>query len=196
MTDENLTQDSTQDAIENIPLKWYIVNTHSGCENRAKLSLEERIKTSGLKKYFGEVLVPVETTVETKKGGVKRQTSHKFFPGYMLVQMRLTDETWHLVKGTPKVSGFVGGTKEPPAMSETEVERIIGKMKTCVEKTDVASNLELKDTVRVLDGAFVNFSGTVESLDRDKGRLCVLVSILGRVVPVELDFSQVEKVNA
>ena len=197
MSEEERTQDSTQaNAKEAIHLKWYIVNTHSGCENRAKLSLEERIKTSGLKDYFGEVLVPVETTVETKKGGGKRQTTRKFFPGYMLVQMQLTDETWHLVKGTPKVSGFVGGTKEPPAMSEAEVERIIGKMKTCVEKQDLVSNLELKDTVRVLDGAFANFSGTVESLDRDKGRLCVLVSILGRVVPVELDFSQVEKVNA
>jgi transcriptional antiterminator NusG len=110
--------------------------------------------------------------------------------------MKLTDETCHLVKGTSKVSGFVGGTTEPPAMSDAEVERIIGKMKTCVEKQDLASNLELKDTVRVLDGAFVNFSGTVESLDREKKRLCVLVSIFGRVVPVELDFSQVEKVNA
>ena len=177
-------------------MKWYIVNTHSGCENRAKLSLEERINSSNLKKYFGEVLVPVETTVETKKGGEKRQTTRKFFPGYMLVQMKLTDETWHLVKGTAKVSGFVGGTTEPPSMSDAEVERIIGKMKNCVEKPQLAANIELKDTVRVLDGPFGNFSGTVESLDRDKGKLCVLVSILGRVVPVELEFSQVEKVNA
>ncbi|MBQ9394773.1 MAG: transcription termination/antitermination protein NusG [Proteobacteria bacterium] len=176
-------------------MKWYIVNTHSGCENRAKLSLEERIKSSDLKDKFGEVLIPVETTVENRKGG-KRQTTRKFFPGYMLVQMELTDETWHLVKGTAKVSGFVGGTTEPPSMSDAEVERIIGKMNKTVEKTDLAASLELKDTVRVLDGPFVNFSGTVESLDRDKSRLCVLVSILGRVVPVELDFSQVEKVNA
>ena len=176
-------------------MKWYIVNTHSGCENRAKLSLEERIKSSDLKDKFGEVLIPVETTVENRKGG-KRQTTRKFFPGYMLVQMELTDETWHLVKGTAKVSGFVGGTTEPPSMSDAEVERIIGKMNKTVEKTDLAASLELKETVRVLDGPFVNFSGTVESLDRDKSRLCVLVSILGRVVPVELDFSQVEKVNA
>ena len=177
-------------------MKWYIVNTHSGCENRAKLSLEERIKSSNLKDKFGEVLVPVETTIESRKGGEKRQTTRKFFPGYMLVQMELTDETWHLVKGTAKVSGFVGGTTEPPAMSEAEVKRIIGKMNKSVEKPEAIANLELRDTVRVLDGPFVNFSGTVESLDRDKSRLCVLVSILGRVVPVELDFSQVEKVNA
>ncbi len=177
-------------------MKWYIVNTHSGCENRAKASLEERIKTSNLKDKFGEVLVPVETMVETKKTGEKRHSTRKFFPGYMLVQMELTDETWHLGKGTAKVSGFVGGTTEPPSMSDAEVERIIGKMNKTVEKTDLAASLELKDTVRVLDGPFVNFSGTVESLDRDKSRLCVLVSILGRVVPVELDFSQVEKVNA
>lgn len=189
-------EDNKKTESEEIKMKWYIVNTHSGCENRAKLSLEERINASNLKQYFGEVLVPVETTVETKKGGEKRQTTRKFFPGYMLVQMHLTDETWHLVKGTAKVSGFVGGTTEPPSMSEAEVERIIGKMKNCVEKPQLAANIELKDTVRVLDGPFGNFSGTVESLDRDKGKLCVLVSILGRVVPVELEFSQVEKVNA
>ena len=189
-------EDTNKTESEEIVMKWYIVNTHSGCENRAKLSLEERINSSNLKKYFGEVLVPVETTVETKKGGEKRQTTRKFFPGYMLVQMKLTDETWHLVKGTAKVSGFVGGTTEPPSMSDAEVERIIGKMKNCVEKPQLAANIELKDTVRVLDGPFGNFSGTVESLDRDKGKLCVLVSILGRVVPVELEFSQVEKVNA
>jgi transcriptional antiterminator NusG len=177
-------------------MKWYIVNTHSGCENRAKQSLEKRIQESPLKDKFGEVLVPVETMVETKKNGEKRQSTRKFFPGYMLVQMELTDETWHIVKSADKVSGFVGGSTEPPSMSDAEVERIIGKMKTSVEKPDVSVSLDLKDTVRVLDGPFVNFSGTVESLDRDKKRVCVLVSILGRVVPVELDFSQIEKVNA
>lgn len=177
-------------------MKWYIVNTSSGCENRAKLSLEQRIRTSKLKDKFGEVLVPVETIVETKKGGEKRQTTHKFFPGYMLVQMELNEETWHLVKGTDKVSGFVGGTTEPPSMSDEEVERIIGKMKMSVEKPDASVSLELKDNVRVLEGPFMNYSGTVESIDKEKNRLCVLVSILGRVVPVELGFSQVEKVNA
>ncbi len=178
-------------------MKWYIVNTHSGCENRAKLSLEERIKSSNLKDKFGEVLVPVETMVENRKGE-KRETKRKFFPGYMLVQMELTDETWHLVKGTAKVSGFVGGAtiKDTPAMGEAEVERIIGKMNNSVEKPEMMANIELRDTVRVLDGPFVNFNGTVESVDREKSRLCVLVSILGRVVPVELDFSQVEKVDA
>lgn len=175
-------------------MKWYIVNTASGCEKRAKLSLEERIRTSNLKDQFGEVLVPEETTIETRKDGGRRQTTRKFFPGYMLVQMELTDETWHLVKGTSKVTGFVGGTTEPPCMSDDEVKRIVGKMNT-VEKSETAASLELKDTVRVLDGPFQNFSGTVESLDKEKSRLCVLVSILGRVVPVELDFSEVEKIN-
>jgi len=176
-------------------MRWYIVNTHSGCENRAKLALEERIRTSHLQDKFGEVLVPVETTVENRRG-TRRQTTRKFFPGYMIVQMELTDETWHLVKGTPKVSGFVGGATNPPSMSDAEVERIIGDMKTGVEKPDLLGTLDLKDTVRVLDGPFVNFTGSVESIDREKSRLCVLVSILGRVVPVELDFSQVERVNA
>ena len=114
----------------------------------------------------------------------------------MLVQMELTDETWHIVSGTPKVSGFVGGSKEPTPMSEEEVERIVGKMKKSLEKVDLHCSLELKNMVRVLDGPFINFTGTVESIDREKSRLCVLVSILGRVVPVELDFSQVEKVDA
>lgn len=176
-------------------MKWYIVNTHSGCENRAKLSLEERIKSSNLKEMFGSVLVPTETTVETKKTGTKRQSTRKFFPGYMLVQMELTDETWHLVKGTAKVSGFVGGTTEPPSMSDAEVERIIGKMNKTVEKSELCNTLELKDTVRILEGPFANFCGSVESLDRDKNRLCVLVNILGRDVPVELEFSQIEQVE-
>lgn len=180
-------------------MKWYIVNTHSGCENRAKISLEERIKSSNLQDKFDEVLVPVETTVEAKKGGGKRETSRKFFPGYMLVHMELTDETWHLVKGTAKVSGFIGGSTgkldDTPAMSDAEVERIKNKMNKNVEKQEL-SNLELNDMVKVLEGPFANFNGTVESIEKDKQRLRVLVSILGRVVPVELDFSQVEKVNA
>ena len=177
-------------------MKWYIVNTASGCENRAKLSLEERIRNSNLKDKFGEVLVPVETTIETKKNGEKRHSTRKFFPGYMLVQMELTDETWHLVKGTAKISGFVGGgTNESSSMSEDDVARIIGKMKTSVEKPDLSSALEIKDTVRILNGSFVNFTGTVESIDREKSRACVAVSILGRVVPVELEFSEVEKVE-
>ncbi|MBR4986164.1 MAG: transcription termination/antitermination protein NusG [Proteobacteria bacterium] len=175
-------------------MKWYIVNTHSGCEKRAMASLNDRISNSSLKDKFGEVIVPEETTVESRKGGERRQTKRKFFPGYMLVQMELTDETWHLVKGTPKVSGFVGGTTEPPAMSEAEVERILGSMSKSVEKKEAGVNIELHDEVRVLDGPFQNFNGTVESLDKEKSRLCVSVSILGRVVPVELDFSQVEKV--
>ena len=175
-------------------MKWYIVNTASGCENRAKLSLEERISNSNLKDMFGEVLVPVETTIETKKNGEKRHSTRKFFPGYMLVQMELNDETWHLVKGTPKISGFVGGTTEPPSMSDEDVARIIGKMNTSIEKRDLSSSLSIKDTVRILNGSFMSFTGTVESIDKEKSRVCVAVSILGRVVPVELDFSEVEKV--
>lgn len=172
--------------------KWYIVNTHSGCEKRARLSLIERINSSNLSDKFGEILVPEEKVA----GNGNRQTTRKFFPGYMLVQMELTDETWHLVKGTPKVSGFVGGTTEPPSMSDAEVEKIINKMKTSKETPERSVTFALKDTVRVLEGPFANFSGTVESVDKDKSHICVLVSILGRVVPVELDFSQVEKVNA
>ncbi len=176
-------------------MKWYIVNTYSGFENRAKANLEERIAASPHKDKFGDVLVPVETVVETKKGE-KKTSVRKFFPGYMLVQMELTSETWHIVKATPKVSGFVGGGTNPPAMTEKEVERILGKMKTSVEKADVVQDIVVNDNVKVLEGPLVNFTGTVESVDPEKGRLCVMVSILGRVVPVELEFVQVEKVDA
>lgn len=165
------------------------------------MSLKDRIASLPQEKQelFGEVIVPEETTVESRKGGERRQTKRKFFPGYMLVQMELQEDTWHLVKGTPKVSGFVGGTKNPletPAMSELEVERILGKMSKSVEKSEAEIVYEVHDQVRVLDGPFQNFLGTVESVDKDKSRLCVSVSILGRVVPVELEFSQVEKVDA
>ena len=165
------------------------------------MSLKDRIANLPQEKQelFGEVIVPEETTVESRKGGERRQTKRKFFPGYMLVQMELQEDTWHLVKGTPKVSGFVGGTKNPletPAMSELEVERILGKMSKSVEKSEAGIVYEVHDQVRVLDGPFQNFLGPVESVDKDKSRLCVSVSILGRVVPVELEFSQVEKVDA
>ena len=180
---------------KNNDLKWYIVNTHSGYENKAKIALMERIKAAKCEHEFGEILVPMETVVDTKKGE-KKTSTRKFFPGYMLVQMNLTTETWHIIKATPKISGFVGSGTNPPAMSEKEVEKIRKSMNTTLEKTDVTKDLDVGNTVRVLEGPFINFTGTVEQVDREKSRLCVLVSILGRVVFVELEFVQVEKVDA
>lgn len=180
---------------ENPSMKWYIVNTHSGFESKAKLALEERVRNAGQQEHFGEILIPVETVVESKKGE-KRTSTRKFFPGYMLVQMNLTNETWHLVKGTTRVTGFVGGSSNPPAMPEAEVARIRGQMKDSSEKPDLLQSIEEGDNVRVNDGPFSNFTGMVEQVDRDKGRVRVLVSIFGRVVPVELEFAQVEKVSA
>lgn len=175
-------------------MKWYVVNTHSGYENKAKIALQERIEASGLQDLFGDVLIPVETVIENKRGE-KRTSTRKFFPGYMLVQMALTDETWHLVKSTPKVTGFVGGGKMPPAMPDHEIQRILGQMQESEEKPDLLQTIEEGDNVRVNEGPFSNFTGVVEQVDRDKARIRVLVSIFGRVVPVELEFGQVEKVT-
>ncbi len=181
-------------------LKWYIVNTLSGCEKKAHDLLLDRIskaneKDPSIGEMFGEVLIPTETVVDTTKGGKARTSSHKFFPGYMLVQMDMNETTWHIVNDTPKISGFVGNRKNPPAMSDAEVDRIKGKMNTNVEKTSHGEDLELKCTVKLLDGPFKTFTGSVEAIDREKESVSVNVSILGRVVPVELKFSQVERVT-
>ncbi|MFA5624986.1 MAG: transcription termination/antitermination protein NusG [Bradymonadales bacterium] len=178
-------------------MKWYIVNAHSGCENKAKAALEERIRVSKLKDHFGRVLIPTETVVD-KKGdkGTKRTTTRKFYPGYILVEMQMTDETWHLVHGTPKISGFVGGGSRPPAMSDKEVEAILNRVTTPVERVDITTSLEVNDTVKILSGSFANFTASVNSIDREKSKVSVMVEILGRVVPVDLEFKQVERVDA
>lgn len=176
-------------------MKWYIVNTHSGYENKAKIALQERIAAAGVEDLFEEILIPVETVIENKKGERKTST-RKFFPGYIMVKMLLTDRTWHVVKSAPKISGFVGGGRNPPAMPEREVRRIVEQIKESEEKPDLLQTLDEGDNVRVTDGPFSNFNGVVERVDRDKGRIRVLVSIFGRVVPVELEFGQVERVTA
>lgn len=177
--------------------KWYIVNAHSGCENKAKASLEERIKASKLGDLFGRVLIPTETVPDNKKGekATKKPSTRKFYPGYILVEMELNEQTWHLVKGTPKISGFIGGGS-PPAMSEKEIQSILDKMTNSVEMVDVVTTLDINDTVRILSGSFANFTGSVNSIDREKSKVSVMVSILGRVVPVDLEFKQVERVDA
>lgn len=173
--------------------KWYVVHTYSGYENRAKQLLEERIRTGGVEEKFGEILIPKENVVEVK-GGAKRTSSRKFFPGYMLVQMELDDETWHIVKGTQKITGFVGGTTNPPPVPEAEVARITQQMEEGAERPKVAQNFDEGSQVRITGGAFVNFSGTVEEVRPEKQKLRVLVSIFGRPTPVEVDFTQVERI--
>ena len=172
-------------------LKWYGVHTYSGFENKVRLSLLERIKNFGLDEKFGEVLIPSETVMELKKGE-KKTSSRKFFPGYILVNMELDDETWHIVKETSKVTGFVGGNN-PVAIPEEEINKITRKMEEGAEKPRPKVLFEVGETVRVIDGPFLNFSGVVEDVKPDKAKLRVMVSIFGRATPVELEFMQVEK---
>jgi len=172
--------------------KWYVVHTYSGFENRAKQNLEERVKSLGKGDYFSSILVPTETVVELVKG--KRKTSQrKIFPGYILVQMELNEETWHIVKDTPKITGFAGDSTKPIPISEKEVEEILSAMKEGVTKAKPKVSFNSGDSVRVIDGPFVNFIGTIEEVKPEKRKLKVLVSIFGRSTPVELDFIQVEK---
>jgi len=173
-------------------MKWYGVHTYSGYENKVKANLEERIRALGAEEFFGEVLIPSETVVELKKGE-RKTSSRKFFPGYILVQMELNDETWHVVKDTPKVTGFVGGAKTPPAIPDAEVNKITARMEEGIERPKPKVEFEIGETVRVVDGPFLNFTGVVEDVKPEKGKLKVMVSIFGRVTPVELEFIQVEK---
>jgi transcriptional antiterminator NusG len=172
-------------------MKWYGVHTYSGFENKVRLNLLERIKNEQVEDQFGEILIPSETVVELKKGE-KRTSSRKFFPGYILVKMILTDETWHIVKETAKVTGFVGGNTPFPIPDE-EVNKIARRMEEGAEKPRPKVQFEVGETVRVVDGPFLNFSGIVEDVKPDKGKLRVTVTIFGRATPVELEFMQVEK---
>ena len=173
--------------------KWYIINTQTGCEATAKSAIEERIHTHKMEEYFGDILIPAENVVELVKGQ-KKTKSRKFFPGYMFVQMFLNDQTWHLVKNSSKVTGFVGGGKtRPPEVSEAEVMRVTQQIAGIAEKPRAKANFSVGEQVTVVDGPFSNFAGTVEEINEDKAKVKVLVSIFGRPTPVELDFIQVEK---
>jgi transcriptional antiterminator NusG len=194
-----MVETQTQGTSQNPPVakRWYVVHTYSGFENKAKKSLEERIKLEGMTDWFGEILIPTEVVQEMVKGE-KRTTRRKFFPGYILVQMTMSDKSWHLVKSTPKITGFVGGTQsmEPekiPSITDAEVGRLTVQISEGALKPKAKVQFESGDAVRVIDGPFSNFNGTVEEVDANKGRVKVLVSIFGRATPVELDFMQVEK---
>lgn len=173
-------------------LKWYVVHVYSGFENKVKAALEERITAFPNPEKFGEIVVPTEQVVELVKGK-KKESSRKFYPGYILIRMDLDDHTWHLVNDTAKVTGFLGGRNKPTPITDVEAERILSRMEEGKEKPQPKFFFETGDEIRVVDGPFSNFNGTVEEVNPEKGKIKVLVSIFGRATPVELDFVQVTK---
>ena len=184
-----------EQAVEARKMRWYVLQAFSGFENRVAVTLREYIKLHKMEEQFGEVMVPTEEVVENV-GGKRRKTERKFFPGYVLVQMEMNDDTWHLVKSVPRVMGFIGGTADKPApISQKEADRILNRVQETSDKPRHRKEFQPGEEVRVTEGPFADFTGTVEEVDYEKGRLKVSVSIFGRATPVELEFSQVEKQN-
>jgi len=174
-------------------LKWYVVHVYSGHEQKVKVALEEKIKASKHPEKFGEILIPTENIVELVNGK-KKESSRKFYPGYILVRIHLDNETWHIVSSTAKVTGFLGGKNKPAPISDKEAENIVDKMQQGKNKPQPKYFFEPGDEVRVIDGPFSTFIGTVEDVSPDKEKIKVLVSIFGRATPVELNFIQVTKI--
>ena len=172
--------------------QWFVVHTYSGFENKVKEAIESRAKIFGMSERIARVLVPTEKVVEVRNKQ-KRETEQKFFPGYVLVEMELTDDTWHLVRSTPKVTGFVGSGTKPEAMSQEAVDDIQRQMASGAEKPKPKSVFQHGDKVRVVDGPFVNFQGVVEDTNPERGRMKVVVPVFGRPTPVELEYYQVER---
>lgn len=172
--------------------KWYVVHTYSGYEQKAKQALEERIRSAHMEDFFEDILIPSEPILEVKKGA-KKTSSRKFFPGYILVKMDLSEKTWYLIKGTSRITGFVGGSTNPPVVPEEEVKRITKQIEEGTLKPKQKIEFEKGESVRVVSGPFSTFAGIVDEVNSEKGKLKVLVSIFGRSTPIELDFSQVEK---
>ena len=174
--------------------KWYIVHAYSNFEKKVAEAIRDQAKSSGLEDKFSEILVPTEDVVEIRRGR-KINTERKYFPGYVLVKMELTDEAYHLIKNTPKVTGFLGSGSKPMPVSEKEVARIIGAIEEGVERPKPTVTFEVGEQVRVTDGPFASFNGSVEQVDEERARLRVTVSIFGRATPVELEYGQVEKIG-
>jgi transcriptional antiterminator NusG len=172
--------------------RWYVIHVYSGFERKVASSIKEQAQQKGMEPLIEEVLVPMEEVVELRRGA-KVNAERKFFPGYVLIKMEMTDETWHLVKNTPKVTGFLGGKGRPSPISDAEAERILHQVAEGIERPKPSVIFEIGEQVRVSDGPFTSFNGLVEEVDEEKGRLKVAVSIFGRATPVELEYSQVEK---
>ena len=178
---------------KNPNMRWYVVQAFSGYEKHVKKAILEHIERAGMQDSFGDILVPTEEVVEMR-GGQKRTSERKFFPGYVLVNMEMTDETWHLIKGVPRVAGFIGGTENRPMpIKDKEAEEIIQQVSDSVDKPKMKFTFAPGEIVRIVDGPFQDFSGTVEDANFEKSKLRVSVTIFGRSTPVELDFTQVEK---
>jgi len=178
--------------VETAQKQWYIVHTYSGFEERVRENLNQRIEALGMRPKFGEIKIPTETLIEMK-GGKKREVQRKFFPGYILVEMDMADDAWHLVKNTPKVTGFVGTGKKPTPLTPEEVDQILTQVVTTKEKPKPKHVYEHGEHVRIIDGPFSNFTGVVEEVNLDRNTLKVMVTIFGRSTPVELDFLQVAR---
>ncbi len=175
-----------------MPKNWYIIHTYSGFERKVKESLESRVNAFGLEEKIGQLLLPTETVVEMR-GGKKVESSRLFYPGYVLVEIEMDDNVWHMVKATPRVTGFVGCGQSPSPLSEEEVDQIINRVATAGEKATPKMIFERNETVKIVDGPFNNFTGVVDEINMDRNTLKVMVTIFGRSTPVELEFLQVEK---
>jgi transcription termination/antitermination protein NusG len=194
MEAKTMPADAAEAVKSNPHHKWYIVHAYSNFEKKVAESIREQAKSQGLEDAFSEILVPTEDVVEIRRGR-KVNAERKFFPGYVLVKMDLSDEAYHLIKNTPKVTGFLGSGSKPMPVSEKEVARIIGAIEEGVERPKPTITFEIGEAVRVIDGPFASFNGSVEQVDEERARLRVTVSIFGRATPVELEYAQVEKTS-
>jgi transcriptional antiterminator NusG len=177
-----------------VTARWYVIHVYSGFEKKVAQSIREQSQQKGMAEQFQEVLVPLDSVLEVRKGNKKVAAERKFFPGYVLVKMEMNDQTWHLVKNTPKVTGFLGAKAGPVPITDAEAERLLRQIKEGVERPRPSITFEVGEQVRVCDGPFTSFNGMVEEVDEEKARLKVSVSIFGRPTPVDLEYSQVEKV--
>jgi len=191
--DEEQNTSGPVETVTNPNMKWYIIHTYSGFEKKVRESLESRIQAFGLQEKIGKVLIPTEPVTEIR-GGKKYTVERMFYPGYVLVQMDMDDHVWHVVKSTPRVTGFVGTGQQPTPLSEDEVNQIVYRVDTGKDKPKIRVKFEKSETVRIIDGPFANFNGTVDEVNEDRETLKVMVTIFGRATPVELEFGQVEKV--
>ena len=190
---ETQTRMTVLEPAANPDFRWYVVQAYSGMERAAERNIQERIARAGVQHKFGRILIPTEEVVEVK-GGQKKTTERKFFPGYVLVEMIMDDDTWHLVKHTNKVTGFVGGARNRPVpISQVEVEKIVSQMQEGSEKPRHKVEFEVGEMIRVKEGPFTDFNGSIEEVNYEKNKLRVSVTIFGRATPVELEFSQIEK---
>ena len=191
--EENKASETSASAPSKVGWKWYVIHTYSGYEGKAKAALEERVRSMHMEQKIGAVLVPTERVQELGKGGQRKISNRKFFPGYIFVNMLLDDETWHVIKNTPKITGFVGHATNPPEVPEHEVLEITQQMEEGALRPKPKVLFEVGEAIKVIDGPFQDFNGTAEEVKPEKGKVRVLISIFGRATPVELDFVQVEK---